>query len=252
MDFDEELELVFTRTEMICSFYQDSILGHYNDLKNRLPKTNRWDQRVEISPLSQIYTHKLQQYKDWWTKEEWEKNIKNYYRNNTDGDWIFEYQATYEKSFYVTKKEKAKFKPGDEYYYEKELIQELRREENGGEFYGFWDDHEDSPHKGASIKNFPKEPQDKIQSDLEYRVKYKKWSIENNIGIETNYDWVIPWTASGEDYWRLDFEENYDNVHITQEDINDFQQIIKDRNQKYVDEQEERIKKARESWDQHE
>ena len=79
MDFDEELELVFTRTEMICSFYQDSILGHYNDLKNRLPKTNRWDQRVEISPLSQIYTHKLQQYKDWWTKEEWEKNIKNYY-----------------------------------------------------------------------------------------------------------------------------------------------------------------------------
>jgi len=39
-------------------------------------------------------------------------------------------------------------------YYEKELIQELRREENGGEFYGFWDDHEDSPHKGASIKNF--------------------------------------------------------------------------------------------------
>ena len=128
----------------------------------------------------------------------------------------------------------------------------MRREENGGEFYGFWDDHEDSPHKGASIKNFPKEPQDKIQSDLEYRVKYKKWSIENNIGIETNYDWVIPWTASGEDYWRLDFEENYDSVHITQEDINDFQQIIKDRNQKYVDEQEERIKKARESWDQHE
>ena len=124
MDFDEELELVFTRTEMIYSFYQDSILGYYNDLKNRLLKTNRWDQRVEISPLSQIYTHKLHQYKDWWTKEEWEKDIKNYYRNNTDGDWIFEYQATYEKSFYVTKREKAKFKTGDEYYYEKELIQE--------------------------------------------------------------------------------------------------------------------------------
>ena len=30
--------------------------------------------------------------------------------------------------------------------------------------------------------------------------------------------------------------------------INDFQKIIKDKNQKFIDEQEERIKKARESW----
>ena len=61
------------------------------------------------------------------------------------------------------------------------------------------------------------------------------------------FEYVIPWTDSAGSN-QFDFEDNYKNVHITQEDINDFQQIIKDKNQKFVDEQEERIKKARDSW----
>lgn len=250
MDFDEELELVFTRTEMIYSFYQDSILEYYNDLKNRLLKTNRRYQRVEISTLSQIYTHKLYQYKDFWTKEDWERKYKNHYRNNTDGDWIFEYQATYEKSFYATKEDKEKFKPGDEYYFEKDLYQELQqleREENGGEDKG-WGGL--IPFPGTYVKNFPKEPKEKIQSDLEYRVKYKKWCKDNNKEEPfLGFEFVIPWTASGQDYERLEFEDNYKNIHISQDDINDFQQIIEDNNQKVIDEQEKRTKKARESWD---
>ena len=247
---DEKLELVFTRTELIGSFYQDSILGYYNDLKNRLLKVNSWHRRVELSPISQIYTHKIVRFKERWTKEYWEETTKHLYRNNTDGEWIFEYQATYEKSFYLTKKDKEKFKPGDEYYLEKDLMIELRQERNGGEFYGFDEGGDDSPSRGANVKNFPKVPEDKLKSDLEYKVKYKKWIKEKNI------DWlegdllelVVPWTASGEDYWRLEFEENYDSVNISQKDIDNYKQLLEESNQKYVDEYNNEIEKAKESW----
>ena len=252
MDFDEELELVFTRTELISSFYQNSILHYYNELKNRLLKTNKWYQRVEISPISQIYTNNIVQYKERWTKDVWNNHMKNYYKNNTDGDWIFNYQATYEKSFFVEKKYKNKFKPGDEYFYEKDLMYELRQEENGGDFFKYDPDKDDdSPDIYVRVENQPKEPEHLIQEKLEYKLKLKKWikehpPLEDRIGL--SLDFYEPWTAGGEDYWRVEFEDNYDKVKLSQDEINDYKKKVKEDQKKNLEEIEKEKQKVIDSW----
>lgn len=242
MDFDEKPKLIFTNVVMMSAFYESSIIQSYNDLKNRLIKRNR-DRiysPVEVSPLSQIYKSNWLKIKENWTKDLWEEQIGKVYRNNIDGEYVFQYKATFEMSYYDDKENYSS------YVYEKDLLYELETDYGG--FFGNGSDDlgDDEPYDGIWWHGVPKPKEDKHR-ELVYRLKYKKWLKERY--PEDDYRISLAGLAMPDSPGATEdevlFQEVEDKVILTEEEIQEHIKKVKEERDK---EYEKSSKEVINSW----
>tara|TARA_Y100001935_G_C17205104_1_gene457123 strand:- start:73 stop:810 length:738 start_codon:yes stop_codon:yes gene_type:complete len=241
---DEEPKLIFTNLVLISSFYESSIIRKYNDLKNRLLKRNAVNtyEPVELSPLSQIYKSNWVKIKDNWPKDLWENEIKEVYKNNTEGEWVFEYKATFEMSYYDTKEYFT------HYEYEQNILGELERDYGG---YLSMDDPDSSylesnrPYPGITWHGIPK-PEEITYKEIEYKLKFKKW-LEKNSKLNANpveWEMSLPYGMAATSNERL-FKEDKNEIIVTDQEIKNYIHGIKKDMEERRKKQEEEII---ESW----
>lgn len=223
------------------SFYEESILRDYNDLKNRLIKRNEQNKYcpVEITPLSRIYKHNTFRYKERINKSDWEKEHEHFFSNNTDGEWIFEYRATYEMNFFDTKEH---YSP---YYYEKYLEQELT---NNFDKDWIGESYEDRPDDYVYDVNISPLPDDILEEIYITRLKYKKWLEKEDrsklgIGIfEQEWEMVTP--NSG----HYLFQQDKESINVSNEEIKEYRNRLEKDHQNRIKEQQAIWQKAKDSW----
>lgn len=253
-------KLVYSATPIVRSLRKQAIIKHHTTLKNLIIKLNKEGEDSELpyteltlGPLSSIEKTNVHKIKETFHKKEWEDTLKEHLSENTDGDYIFEYEAYYELDFHRV----MKF----------ESLGEKNRIYNRGPgyevYYYFWDFLEqtnalntdtktnvalwgESDFTNVDIINHPEYPKEKGDEWIDYRMKDWKFAKDLGYGFDVQREIIVHGESSKvKEYLTFD---NRKKIKLTEPEKKEYTKIemeIKAENDAFVEEKREKII---ESW----
>lgn len=253
-------KLFYSVNVIIASLRKKPLITHHNTIKNLIIQWNDEIKnsplsrqiQIKIGPLSSIEKENKFRYKDRIPREKWENEDRDYLLENTEGDFIFEYQAFYELEFYREIEKPYREKdliynrgPGFEvYYFYNDFLDKITPDLGHKTITDLWGD---SDFTGVRIINYPEYPAETLREWKENNMK--QWKFAKDLGYDLDIQKAV--IQSERLYPKvkeyLGFKER-ENIKLTKSDVAEFNKIeteIKEKNIAWI---EEYRKKARDSW----
>ena len=253
-------KLVYSATPIVRSLRKQAIIKHYTTLKNLIIKLNKEGEdsglpytELSLGPISSIEKTNIHKIKESIHKERWEDSDKEYFSENTEGDYIFAYEAYYELDFhrvmeFVSLAEKERIYnrgPGYEvYYYFWDFLNQISWQNTDTKTnIALWGE---SDFTNVDIINHPEYPKEKENEWIDYRMKDWKFAKDLGYGFDVQKEIIVHGESSEvKEYLTFDKRKKIKLTESEKKEYTKIEMEIKAENDAFV---EEKRKKIIESW----
>lgn len=250
--------LTYSVIEIKRSFSKQKLFEFYDGVKNLGIKFNNetttFLAELEISPIIDICREFSYNYKERFTKKEFEESyvwkdkdwgaLKNILASNIEKDKLLHYEMSYEVSFF---RDKPFYNPGFENWEYRDFLDYERDDRSFmDKFYSldspFWEHIYSGKHH--KFKGVPEWGED--------YPKWKKWLKNNGYDEKAQADALIMGAHAAifalRDDEDLPTDSEIEAIELTDEDINEWKEHKEKQNQKELEKRAERYKKNLDTW----